>query len=363
MKNKLVPIGGEFWNEDYLQNESIDNQIDKQGSLLSGGKSAIEFILRDINFRKDEVLLIPAYLCPSIVNFIEATGVTYAFYNVNLRLEIDIENINQLINRFNIRAIFFINYFGFYHSKKTIQYLLNLKANNIILIEDAVQMFWIDRQKKFIGDYVFNSYRKFLPIDGSMVLCDKKIELEPIEDLYFTFMKKGRQEKTDFINGNEKEEKFLNLFNLAHENYYKRTEIYGINKDYKKFLNHIPTTELIEKRKVNYQYILKELRKIPEVTILYDVEDLEDNVPLIFPIYIENRDYIRKELMKYHIYSPVHWNLSQQEWIEDYPISNQICRNILGLPIDWRYSVNDMKYVIKSLKEILEKYRGGEKSD
>lgn len=352
--NKVLGIGGEFWFEDKLQDKNIYNDISEEGVFLSGGKNAIEFILTDIEFKEDEILALPSYLCPTIINSIRNLGIHCEFYSIDNNLEINIDSLKNLINNFNIKAVFFINYFGFYHKNIVRKFLNNLKTQKIILIEDAVQNFWIKRQKKFIGDYIFNSYRKFLPIDGSLVLCNKTKEFNEIQDSYFKIVEKAREEKTRFIStGVGNEQKFLKLFNKAHKEYYKRENIFGINLRYKEFLNHLPVEILLNKRKENYKYLFKCLKHIQGIEPLHDIEELYDNTPLAFPIFLTNRDYVRTELMKNNIYAPVHWDLSHETWIKDFKNSLSISNRLLSLPIDWRYEIKDMEYLARNLECIL----------
>ncbi|GAA0076322.1 hypothetical protein UT300005_07000 [Clostridium sp. CTA-5] len=353
--NKLnLPIGGELWFEDKLQNKNINNDISNEGVLLSGGKSAIEFILNDINFKENEILALPSYLCPTIIGFIENIGISYEFYVVNEKLELEIETLKELIIKFNVRAVFFIDYFGFYQKENVRSFLNSLKSQKIILIEDAVQSFWIKRQQRFIGNYIFNSYRKFLPIDGSIVLCNKNIELQSVEDNYFNIVEQAREKKRKFISESAGEEQdFLKLFDRAHREYYKRKKVYGMNRRYKEFLNHIPVEKLIQKRKENYNYLFSNLKNISDIEFIYDNEDLNNSIPLAFPIFLMNRDYVRKELMKNHIYAPIHWDLREEKWINNIKTSLNISKNILSLPIDWRYGIENMDYLVRTLKAIL----------
>ncbi|MBW6409469.1 DegT/DnrJ/EryC1/StrS aminotransferase family protein [Clostridium weizhouense] len=349
-----MPIGGEFWFENKLQDKNIYNDISNIGVLLNGGKSAIEFILNDINFKENEILALPSYLCPTIIEVVENIGIKYEFYEINQKLELKIETLKNLIAKFNVKVVFFIDYFGFYQKENVRSFLKSLKSQKIILIEDAVQSFWIKRQQRFIGNYIFNSYRKFLPIDGSIVLCNKNIELESVEDDYFNIVEQAREKKRKFISeGTGEERDFLKLFDRAHREYYKRKKVYRINQKYKEFLNHIPVEALIKKRKENYKYLFSNLKNISDIEFIYDDEDLNNSIPLAFPIFLINRDYVRKELMKNNIYAPIHWDLREEKWIKNFEASLNISKNILSLPIDWRYGIENMDYLVRTLKTIL----------
>jgi dTDP-4-amino-4,6-dideoxygalactose transaminase len=345
------PIGGEFWFEEKLQSEDIISIPSNKEVLLNGGKSAIELILSDIEFKEDEILLLPSYLCPTIVDFIVKSKVNYKFYNVNKDLSLNLQDINNLINKNQVKAIFFIDYFGFYHNKKTLDQLLEFQNKGIILIEDAVQMFWIKKNNGFIGDYIFNSYRKFLPIDGSIVIGIEDKVFEEIEDDYYNLMKKARNEKSIYINEGKGEEGiFLKDFDIAHDSYYRRGSINAINSFDKGFLRHVPIEVLNNIRLDNYKYLKQELNGIDGVEVIFN-EDLGDNIPLCIPIFVNRRDEIRRNLMGFNIYCPVHWNLKNEEWADEYKDALEVSKRILSIPIDWRYDINDMEYIIECFKK------------
>jgi len=345
------PIGGEFWFDTNLQTKEMISISRNNQILLNGGKSAIELIISNIEFKEDEIILLPSYLCPTIVQFIIKANVKYKFYNINKDLSLNLENINDLISQNQVKAIFFIDYFGFYHKKQTIDKLLELQKNGTVLIEDAVQMFWVKKNKGFIGDYIFNSYRKFLPIDGSIVIGIEDTAFEEIEDGYYNLMKKARNEKSIYINqGIGDEETFLKDFNVAHEDYYKRNSINAINSYDEEFLRHLPIEYINNKRISNYEYLKQKLNEIKAVKVIFN-EDLDDNVPLCIPVFIDNRDKARKDLMACNIYCPVHWNLRDEDWVNKHKDALEVSKRILSIPIDWRYDLKDMEYIIECLKK------------
>ena len=123
----MKPFGGEFWYDNSIMNDEVDNLSDSEALLLNGGQTAIEFIIQDINFDNNEYVLMPSYLCPEILHKFKEKNIGIIFYEINKDLSINIESIQALIENYNIRALFFINYFGFYHNDITLMYLKKLK--------------------------------------------------------------------------------------------------------------------------------------------------------------------------------------------------------------------------------------------
>lgn len=352
MGGYLIPIGGEFWFDDKLLNRKIDNFKNINAVFLSGGQSALRFIIQDIEIKQDEYVLMPSYLCTSILHNFNKLNVRFEFYKINKDLSIDLEDIKTKIEKYKVKAILFIDYFGFYHKKETIDYLKELRKENIILIEDAVQMFWFER-KNFIGDYVFNSYRKFLPFDGSIVLCNNIKNYNFIEDKYYENINLARMKKTEFQNLQVGiEEDFLSLYEKAEEEYYKREDIIGIDEKSKELLSIVDYEYIFTKRKENYSYLYDGLITNDKLKIMYSKELIYDNSVLGLPILIDNRDEIRKKLRQLKIYCPVHWNILNEDWSKKYKESRYISSKILTLPIDQRYNLDDMNRLIYSINKL-----------
>lgn len=354
MEGHIKPYGGEFWFDDKIFSSDSNNLNNENLILLSGGQSAIDFILNNINFKDDEYLLMPSYLCPTILYNINRRKIQYIFYEINEDLSINLEDLETKINYYKIKAVFFINYFGFFHQDSTLKYLRTLQNKGIILIEDGVQMLWFSRSDNFIGDYIFNSFRKFLPIDGSIVLCNKTCNLNEINDEYSKLIGEARVRKTEYIkSGIGIEEEFLYLFKKADEAYYDRDEAYGMDIDSKLKLNKVDYPKIKKLREENYKYIYQNLKNCRKLSILFNSDLIKDNVPLGLPICINNRDLIRKKLREYSIFCPVHWDIRDQSWAKDFLKSKKLSECILTIPIDWRYDKKDLDYFLSTINKLL----------
>ena len=353
MGGYIKPIGGEQWFDIELFDKRVNNFQNIEAVFLMGGQSAIRFILEDIEIKYDEYILMPSYLCPSILHHIKKLKIKYEFYKINKDLSIDLEDIKEKVSKLKIKAVFFIDYFGFYHGKETLEYFQVLKNHNIIIVEDAVQMLWFNR-RKFMGNYVFNSYRKFLPIDGAIVLCNKFKKFNAIKNSYYDSVNLARSKKTVFEKfGIGKEDEFLSLYEKAEEEYYKAECILGIDHETKKMLAMVDSNYISDIRRRNYIYLYDELIQNNQIQIIFDKNFIEDNTILGLPILIENRDDIRRKLREFNIYCPVHWDILKEEWLEKYTDSIYVSKRIITLPIDQRYDLEDMDRVISSISNLI----------
>ncbi|MCD4760236.1 hypothetical protein K8R33_05120 [archaeon] len=314
--------------------------IPKQAILLASGNDCLTYTIKELKPNTKTKILLPSYLCPSILIPFKEEKVDYSFYRVNKKLEINITDLKNKIKKEKPGIILIIHYFGFIQSK-TKEIAKVCEKNKIKLIEDYVQSFL--SKPKLQGDYMFNSYRKFLPIpDGAFLIKKTKTKIilnKSPKEYVSKRLKAGLLKNFSFLKNIwrplfiETEEKLINK--------YKRpAKMSNISKD---LLNRINLREIIHKRRRNYAYLAKHIKPLyPKLN--------ENTCPLGFPIVFKSqtqRDNIRKTLIKNKIYPPIHWELPKEvKENESIDLSNKL----LTIPIDQRYNLKDMKRTIKCIR-------------
>ncbi len=63
----IKPIGGELWYQPSYYHHEKDNFKGSELTYLSSGQSALRYILTKLKLSHDDIVLIPSYICPSIV--------------------------------------------------------------------------------------------------------------------------------------------------------------------------------------------------------------------------------------------------------------------------------------------------------
>lgn len=348
MKNFL---GGEFFyspftifrKKSFDLNSYLTNKFhNRYFNFTFGAYYSLLKIIDDIQFNTNEHILFPSYLCPSILRPFKEKGVNFSFYKINDNLEIDIKDLESKINN-NTKAVFFIHYFGFSPNDTTLDFLKRIKEErNITLLQDVVPGFFSDY--KLIGNYIFNSFRKFFPIDGSVIITEKKLELQCKKDYprYFFDKMRGQFYRYLFIRFNVPVSgAFLNIFNSLKHSYYEGDDV-CFNKFNRYILSKYDINEIVRKRRENYNYLLHHLNHI---SLFKD--EVTSEVPIGFPIIIKNRDKIRKELIKKNIFCPIHWLLSSDIDRTVYPESWNVSDNMLLIPIDERIGREQLDYFLE----------------
>lgn len=355
MGMKKLIIGGEFfysptiWGSkrifslsDYL----VGSFPEKHYSFSFGGYYSILQILKTIQIQPHEFVLLPSYLCPTILIPFKKCNVRYQFYRVNKNLQIDIEDLKKKLAG-NAKAIFCINYFGFADSQETRNFLGSLKKQGMIIIEDCVQSFF--SKIPTIGDFCFNSFRKFLPLDGSVILSDKKDA--PIKQKsyppYFFYKLMGQIIRYfHVVHHIFPTALFLHLFNVAEKSYYSTTS-FSFNGYNRFILSRSDIDRLKKQRSRNFKVLLDTFSSIALFKTIP-----ETVIPLGFPILIDGRDNVREKLAQRNIFCPIHWHLSEDIDRHAFKESWYLSEHVLTIPIAESVGDKGLNYLTETLHDM-----------
>lgn len=106
-------------------------------------------------------------------------------------------------------------------------------------------------------------------------------------------------------------------------------------------LHAIDYDRIKEIRLKNFEYLSGKLGNLNRLKL--------SNATFMYPLLVENGSEIRKRLQTNKIYIPTLWpavfELTSTEDLE-----NDMASNILPLPIDQRYCIDDMQYMVEAIK-------------
>ena len=99
-------------------------------------------------------------------------------------------------------------------------------------------------------------------------------------------------------------------------------------------------------RRRNAAFIYAELQKAGIKPILpYN----ENFTPLFVPIYLDNRDKVRRAMFAKQVFCPVHWPLNNQ--MRMLHTGSKMAEHELSIIIDQRYNLQDMQLIIDIIKD------------
>jgi dTDP-4-amino-4,6-dideoxygalactose transaminase len=146
--------------------------------LTNSGRSALLLILKNLDLKKSDEIIIPSYSCLGLIQPILKLGLKPYFVDINNDLGISFKSIKKAINK-NTKVII-IPHLGGSFSNDTFKILELAKKKKILAIEDGCQSLGLEINKKAVGtfsDISFFSFGEGKPIlssGGGYVLTKKK---------------------------------------------------------------------------------------------------------------------------------------------------------------------------------------------
>lgn len=292
---------------------------------LNTGRNALEYILR---IRGYKVVYLPYFTCEVLLEPLRRLNINHRFYNIDKNLEP--VNLPELEPE---ECLVYTNYFG--TRQKTVRRLSKQVKN---LIVDNAQAFFCEPVP---GVDTFYSCRKFFGVpDGAYVYTNSNTRLNLTKDISV--------------------DRFLHLIkriDLSIESGYSdyiRNNIELVNNEVKKMsalshtiLSGIDYQTCKQIREANFKYLHQELWSLNELAI--DPETCSG--PMVYP-FLLNKPGLRKALIEKKILVATYWP-NVLEWTTAAMAEHYLCRQLIPLPIDHRYSINDMKQIIQTLKQCL----------
>lgn len=338
MKNK--EFGSDFHyvnNEEYQLVNSSFNFFDRTEQFYFSGRVALKAILSNgIEKYSWKKIYIPTYYCHEVYHFVEDLDIEFEFYECN-----PIHNkIPNSIHDDNKNVLLCVNYFG-------IQSADFSHFENIIKIEDLTHNLELMNQSK--ADYIFGSLRKVLPVPvGGFVKSKKKLP----EILTTLFAEEVAQEKFSgmllkkkYLEGSFTEKEIFRNLLISAERSFEDHDTYSLLPfAVKDHLLRLDISKIIESKKNNSLLIKMRLKENKKFELITTASNSEYALILKFNNK-EERDELKKHLILQKIYPMVLW--PHQLNTNDIEIEN----TLLFVHIDFRYSSDDINYIIDSINQ------------
>lgn len=343
-------VGGEFFDDPKWLADKLTLSIG-QSRFLNGGRASLTVIadfLLNHNIRR---ILLPTYLCPSILDVFQQCGLAWDFYRINENLSIDIADLLRLAEGFG--AMYFINYFGFSHAPQTLATLQNLRAAGTLLVEDNAQVGFAERMT---GDFTFNSLRKLGPFDGSYLFTNHDIDpfirrYAHLPNRRLPIIRVYRHNLREYLlNGKGSHRHLIALHARAERFYAEDTVVVGDARE-REIIEQQDWPGMRQRRRENYAYLLERIRDIPEISPIFPALP-EDASPLGLPVYVKGmpRDALYDYLGENGIGLFIHWEEIQKDpRLECHPIASAMAALMLTLTCDQRTSREQIDFLIRHL--------------
>jgi perosamine synthetase len=369
----LLPAFGGHHNSAELNGQSIYH--------LFWARNAIYHGLAALGVQAGENILVPAFHCRAAIEPILAYGGEIKFYDVNVDLSPNFEDIQGKIDQ-KSRGILVIQYFGFPQPIKKWQELC--QQHQLYLIEDCAHVL-TGRTSDGIrlgeaGDIAVFSSRKFLPIhDGGQLVInnsnakcnvkfergdfflrlkaakytlDKLFETSRIENCLSAVLRRASTVIRNSVPLSRKAEKALEI-----NSYDLEFDLAAVNLQMtplsKRILQNTDISTVVKKRRDNYNRLTDAIDTMSEVAPLFPILP-EEICPWIFPLVVHEITDLQRILRAKGI--PVtSWSgvIHKAFPLEKFPNARFLYENLLFLPVHQSLEIEDIHTIIRILRETL----------
>lgn len=310
-------IGGYF----ELETAPKENYLHAGLLALNTARNSFEFIL---SARKFKHVYIPYFTCDVMLEPIEKLGLTYSFYDVDNFLEpvFDFGEIKEE------EGFLITNYFGIKGS-----YISRIAGQVTNMILDNAQALF---EQPLPGIDTLYSPRKFVGVaDGGYVSTTAKLHTDLVADQSFERML-HLLKRADL--GAEAGYQDFKVNDASLEN----QPIKRMSALTKKILAGLNYQRVSKIRQENFAFLHQHLGHTNRLQIDAD----SSAVPIVYPYRCVDAGRIKSHLVKNKIFCATYWpNVS--EWCNEQQNSWHLANEIIALPIDQRFTVQDMQLILE----------------
>jgi len=295
----------------------------KEAIRLNTGRNAFEYILRARNY---EEIYLPYYTCDVMLEPIEKLNLKVHFYSID-------ENFGPVFDFSILKssdAFVYTNYFGICDKQ-----VLEVSKKCINLIIDNSQAFYANPLPKVD---TFYSPRKFFGIpDGAYLYTNVLLNTNFGQDVSISRIEHltGRIEK--------EAEAYYKIFQ-ENDNLLSGQPIKKMSNFTKRILESIDYKVAAKKRLKNFLFLHDFLKNQNELKF----EIKNDMIPMVYPFLSKEGNKLKKILLQNKIFTATYWpNVTSQVSLES--LEYNFTQNIIFLPIDQRYSENDIASFLEFL--------------
>ncbi len=327
MENKAI---GGYFEWEFPPSKEFSLFAGEFPVYVSSCHQAEEYILRGLG--KVSKVYVPYFTCDFVTYPIEHTlHLNFSFYHINEDLE-----IAEPIELGPDEYIIYTNYFGVkdgYISQLVKRY------GDHLLVDNAQALYFRNKEVT----HQFYSIRKFAGVaDGGVALTtvpryDETLPYDLSNGRCSHLLKRWELDSNvaypEFIANN------MVLLDLPLSRMSRLTE---------RHVQTIDWNNIKERRRENFAHLH---------TLLGDFNRLKvpavDAVacPMVYPFWTDNQE-LRKRLIAQKIYVATYWP-NVLEWCKEGDLEYEFAQRLLAIPIDQRYTVEDMEYIAAAIRDVL----------
>lgn len=294
----------------------------EDGIKLNCGRNALAYIIKAKNIQK---ILMPRFMCDSCDKVLKDNKVEVRYYSIGL----DFKPV--VVDYTENEWFYVVNFYG----QLTNEYLKIFNTDKLIV--DNAQAYF---QKPLKDVDTLYTCRKFFGVaDGAILYTNQRITIleqdESYKRMHFLL---GRYERTA--------SEFYPEY-VENNHFFSDEPIKKMSRLTENLLHGIDYENVKNVRTRNFRYLNNEFQDINKCRVI---------VPegaYAYPLYLEKGAIVRKELQRKKIYIPTLWP-AVLKICSNSDLEYRMAENILPLPVDQRYKIEDMKYVVEEVRKCLD---------
>jgi hypothetical protein len=309
----------------FLELELADKKSYHPEALaLNTGRNCLVYLFQARNIKK---LHLPHYICDSVITTAREHEIDIQFYTLN---EDFTPNLDQYTNQSN-EYILYVNYFG------ACEEIVNtLIEKGLHLIIDNNHAFYSSPHS---GVDTFYSPRKFFGVpDGGYLYTNVSPSFELEQDM--------------------SSDRFTHLLNRIDKGFVASYHDYEENEVR---LDHVPLkrmSKLTGRVLKSIDYVAVQKRRIENMRLYHQALGDKNTLPLTakltaaahtYPFMADNAEAVRQNLFSKGVYPFQYWKKVLAR-VDSQTFEYALSENIIGLPMDQRYTEEDIKKVIAIVK-------------
>lgn len=323
--DQIMAIGGYF---ELVDKDCECGTMPVKGIVLNTCRNALEYIILQLPDAKR--IFVPYYTCEAVIEPLKRLPVEYDFYHIDEQLEmaeeIDLQEGDYLIAN---------NYFGVKDA-----YITELadRYGKRLIVDNAQALF----APVLPGIKAAYSARKFVGVaDGGFAVgvsaeyaLDYELDNSSEHDSHLLIRKeKGAEAGFRDYQANE-----CKLDNQP---------IRRMSPQTQSILSHIDYETVIQQRRQNYRFLNEALGEMNPIQLPF-MDSFA--CPMVYP-FMTNDEFLRARLIENKVFVARYWP-NVLEWCSNEDIEYELASHVIPLPIDQRYTEDDMRKIICMINDL-----------
>lgn len=331
--------------------ETEITSLDSTNCYLRTGRECLYVIGEKAWQQGARIVFMPSLCCASMAQPFIQLGFLVCYYPLDEELRIDLPRLDAMLT--DNAVLLVMHYHGRRSYDETALSAIVSSRNNIITVQDGTQHCFTEELYDSIADYRVASVRKWISVADGASLWAKQGELPiPVErtNEFTDVWTRAMLVKREYLRSGDAalKNEYLSLYSQGMT--LLRTQPIDVQAMSSLSRRRLACTDIDAVRKVrreNYNTLYAMLAEVPELVRFCVPQDC----PLCFPIVVEDRDRVQKELAAQDIYCQVLWPLP--DGAETCGNSVWFSQHMLAIPCDQRYTKEDMQCIAQHILNVL----------